>query len=54
MAGAVHMIERISLAGMVLKRARLGFNSDAALALQIHAIQELIAHEAIGDRMGAL
>ena len=51
MAGRVHQIEDIGLAvlGLVVQAHGLGLDGDAALALDIHGIEHLVLHLAVGQ-----
>ena len=56
MAGRV---DQVQLVGPLVGRAeehphRLGLDRDAPLALEIHRVEELVAHLALGDRLGHL
>ena len=52
MAGRVHEVEDIKLAvvGPVFEPDRLSLDGDAALALDVHGIEHLLDHLALGDR----
>ena len=56
MARCVNEVELVGLAivGFVHHANRVGFDGDAALALQIHVIQDLSLHLAAGNRAGEL
>ena len=50
-AGRVHQIEliEVSVLGLVVEADRLGFDCDAALALDVHRVEDLVLHLAVGD-----
>ena len=54
MAGRVDQVELILVAvvGVVVQANALGFDGDAALALQIHGVEHLRDHFALGERAG--
>jgi hypothetical protein len=56
MAGRVHEIEDVGLAVLrqVLEAHGLGLDGDAALALDVHAVEDLLGHLACGQRSGGL
>ena len=56
MAGRVHQVEDIGLAvlRLVFEAHRLGLDGDAALALDIHGIEHLLDHVALGQCAGLL
>ena len=56
MARRVHQIEDIGLAvlGLVVQPHGLGLDGDAALALDIHGIEHLVLHLAVGQPAGEL
>jgi len=56
MAGRVHKIKDIGFAvfGFIRKPYRLRFDRDAALALDIHRVEDLFDHVALGQRAGFL
>ena len=56
MAGRIHEIEDIGLAvfGFVREPHRLRFDRDAALALDIHRVEDLLHHVALGQSAGFL
>ena len=51
MAGRVHQVEDVELAvlGAVVEADRLRLDGDAALALDVHRIEHLRAHLALGE-----
>ncbi len=51
-ARRVHQVERVGLAvlGLVLQPHRLRLDGDAALALDIHRVEDLLGHLAIAER----
>ena len=55
-AGRVHQIEDIGLSvlGLVVETHRLRLDGDAALALDVHRVEHLLDHVALGDRAGLL
>ncbi len=55
-AGGVHQVELIGLAvlGGVVEADGLGLDGDAALALDVHVIKDLLAHLALGQPAGRL
>ena len=50
-AGRVHQVEDVGLAvlGLVLEAHRLRLDGDAALALDVHGIEHLLLHLALGE-----
>ena len=56
MAGGVNEVELAGAAvlGGVCEADGLGFDGDAALALEFHAVQELVDHLAVVHRAGVL
>ena len=56
MAGRVHQIEDIGLAilGRIFQPHGLRLDGDAALALDIHRIEDLLLHLPAGQRAGKL
>src|SRR5689334_23861622 len=56
MAGSIHQVENGGLAvlGLVGQADRLGLDGDAALALDIHRIEYLLLHLAVGQAAGHL
>ncbi len=55
-AGRIHQVENVGLAvlRLVFEADRVGLDGDAALALDIHRIEHLLDHVALGDRAGLL
>ena len=55
-AGGVDEVEDVGLAvvGRVLEADGLGLDGDAALALDVHGVEELLLHVAVGDGAGRL
>ena len=55
-AGRVHQVEDVGLAvlGLVFEAHRLRLDGDAALALDVHRIEHLLDHVALGHRAGLL
>ena len=55
-AGRVDQVQLVSLAvlGLVKHRDRMGLDGDAALAFQVHGIEQLLLHVARGDGAGAM
>lgn len=51
MAGGVNEVEKINLAitGPILQCGRLGLDGDTPLTLQIHRVEHLLLHLAIGE-----
>ena len=51
MAGGIHQVDLIGLAvfGFVHQAHGLGFDGDAAFALDIHGIEHLLGHLAVGQ-----
>ena len=56
MAGGVHQVQDIVLAilGLVVQPHRLRLDGDAALLLDIHRVEDLLAHVAGRDSAGLL
>ena len=56
MAGGVHQVELVGLAVVrrVLEAHGLGLDGDPALALDVHVIEHLLAHLALGEAAGGL
>ena len=56
MAGGVDQVENIVLAvaGVIFEPDRVGLDGDAALALDVHGIEHLVDHLALGQRAGHL
>ena len=52
----IHQIENIgfAVAGLVFQPYGLGLNGDAALAFDLHAVQNLLGHLAFGQTAGLL
>ena len=55
-AGSVNEVELVfaGVAGGVVEADGFGFDGDAALALEVHGIEELGVHFALGERAGEL
>ena len=56
MAWRIDEVQRVDLAVLrgVFQRDRMGLDGDAALALQVHVIQDLRLHVAAGHGLGQL
>ncbi len=55
-AGGVDQVQHIGFAviGLVVQAHRLGLDGDAALALDIHAVEHLLGHFPLGEAAGGL
>jgi hypothetical protein len=55
-AGRIHQVQNIGLAveRLIFEAHCLGFDRDAALTLDIHGIEHLLHHVALGQRAGRL
>jgi hypothetical protein len=51
MAGGVDQVELVALP---MDADRLGLDGDPALALELHRVEQLVAHLALGDGVGQL
>ena len=53
-AGGIDQVELVHLAvvGAVVEADGVGFDGDAALALQVHGVEDLLHHFALGERAG--
>ena len=56
MAGRVHQVQLVDLAVLRLvgQPDGLRLDGDAALALQVHVVEDLVGHLAVGERAGGL
>ncbi len=56
MTGCVNQVEVVAhtVLGLVVDAHRLGLDRDPALPLQLHRVEELCLHLALGDRPGPL
>ena len=54
MAGGIDQVELVGLAvvGLVVQPHGVGFDGDAALPLQVHRVEDLLHHLALGQRAG--